>query len=128
MCGTTSRKSEEYCNMRRFCSQMEHYYKPIEKPILKKFQFRSLTQHEDETFPSLCNRVQKEAIYRHFKCYRKHCTAEDIPIRDQILIELRNNDVRQDRDTTTYKRRTPTRSTSTLCVKCCFSTQIRQWN
>ena len=52
-------------NITRFVATMEHYYKPTENPILKNFQFRSLTQHRGETFLSFCNRLWKEAIYCH---------------------------------------------------------------
>lgn len=63
---------------------------------MKNFQFKSLTQHKDEIFPSFCNRVQKEEIYCKFKCDHNHCTAEYIAIRNQILTELRDNDIRQE--------------------------------
>ena len=76
-----------------FAATMKHCYKQTENPVMKNFQFRSLTQDVDETFPSFWNRVQKEAIYCHFKCDHKDCTAEDIAVRDQMLIELRYKDI-----------------------------------
>ena len=77
-----------------FPATMKHYYKQTKNPVMKNFKFRFLTQHVDETYTSFC-KGQEEAIYCHFKCDHKDCTAEDIAVTDQILIKLRNADIRQ---------------------------------
>ena len=90
------KKARNTATWEDFAATMEHYYKPKQNPTLKNFQFRSLTQHKDEIFPSFCNRVQKEAIYCKFKCDHNHCTADDIAIRNQILTKFRDNNIRQE--------------------------------
>ena len=45
-----------------FVATMEHYYKPTENPTLKNFQFRSITQHSDETFPSFSEYRKKQYV------------------------------------------------------------------
>ena len=40
--------------------------------------------------------MQKEAIHCHFKCDHKHCTAEGIATKYQILIKLKDSDIRQE--------------------------------
>ena len=63
---------------------------------LKNFQFRSLTQGRDEAFTAFCNRVDKEAKHCEFKCGHNDCTAEDTAIRDQIIIGLISNKIREE--------------------------------
>ena len=75
---------------------MRSLYKPTENNTLRNFHFRSLIQQETESFISFCNRVQKEATHCNFKCSSNDCTAENIAIRDQIIIGLIENSIRQE--------------------------------
>ena len=79
-----------------FKTAMETFYKPTDNPTLSNFQFRNLTQHENETFPSFCIRVEKEAKSCSFKCTHNDCTAENTAVRDQILIGTTNSKVREE--------------------------------
>lgn len=46
-------------------------------------------------FQPFCNRVQKEAKHCNFKCVSPTCTAEEISIRDQIVIGTHENQIRK---------------------------------
>ena len=77
-----------------FKTTMEGFYAPTENTTLSHFQFRNLAQDEEESFPTFCIRVEKEAKSCHFKCQHADCTAETTAVRDQILIGTINNQVR----------------------------------
>ena len=92
-----------------FVKAMKQYYKPTENATLKNFQFRALTQMENETFPAFCNRVCKEAAHCNLKCDSEDCTAEEIAIRDQIVIgthckEIRDEALRKSWDLKTLRK------------------------
>ena len=89
----TTRKAADF---KTFVDKMVEYYKPTENFTLKHFQFRSLAQNKGESFSSFCNRVEKEAQDCEFKCISADCNAEKIAVRDQIVIGLRQDDIRQD--------------------------------
>ena len=76
--------------------RMKEFYQPTENPPLRNFHFRALTQLVEETFPTFCNRVVKEAKHCHFKCQHENCTAEEIVIRDQIVIGMGDNSIRDE--------------------------------
>ena len=40
--------------------------------------------------------VKKEAKHYNFKCKHKDCDAEQIAVRDQIIIRINNDDIRQE--------------------------------
>ena len=75
---------------------MRLYYKPTENVTLKNFHFRALFQKQDETFPSFCSRVKKEAKHCNLKCELAECSAETTAIRDQIIIGTDNNTIREE--------------------------------
>lgn len=77
-------------------TKISEFYKPTENLTLKNFQFRNLMQGADETFISFCNRVEREAKHCHFKCSSDDCLAESIAVRDQVVIGLVNEDIRQE--------------------------------
>ena len=52
-------KAKKNATGKDFVDAMKEYYKPTQNPILKNFKFRELTQAENETFPVLCNRVER---------------------------------------------------------------------
>ena len=79
-----------------FKRKMEDYYKPTENPTLMNYQFRELSQNQNETFSAFCNRVESEARMCHFKCDSNECTAESIAVRDQILIGTNNSTIRKE--------------------------------
>ena len=79
-----------------FKKKMEDYYKPTENPTLMNYQFRELSQNQNETFSAFCNRVESEARMCHFKCTHDDCTAEKIAVRDQILIGTSNCTIRKE--------------------------------
>ena len=87
------RKMEEWDG---FLTKMKELYKPTENNTLRNFHFRSLMQQEGESFTGFCNRVQKEAKHCNFKCPSNGCTAENIAVRDQIVIGLVENSIRQE--------------------------------
>jgi hypothetical protein len=78
-----------------FVSKMQIYYRPTENLTLKNYQFRALTQADNEAFPAFCNRVSKEAKYCNFKCDHESCTAESTAIRDQIIIGTTHDKIRE---------------------------------
>ena len=69
-----------------FVGAMKKFYKPTENTTLKNYHFRSLFQKDDETFVAFCNRVSKEAKHCQFNCESGGCTAEEIAVRDQVVI------------------------------------------
>ena len=89
-------KTRKTASWSEFVHSMQEYYKPTENSTLKNYHFRELTQDADETFPSFCNRVEKEARHCYFKCPHVSCTAEETAIRDQIVIGTNNNAVREE--------------------------------
>ena len=79
-----------------FIVAMRKYYKPTENSTLKNFHFRSIAKNVEETFPAFCNRVQKEANYCNFKCTDSKCTAEEISVRDQIVVGTHSDHIRNE--------------------------------
>ena len=79
-----------------FVIKMQAYYKPTENPTLKNFQFRSVVQGKAETFTAFCNRVEMEAIHCQFKCESEACTAQEIAVRDQIVIGTASDEIREE--------------------------------
>ena len=79
-----------------FKQKMNTYYKPTENITLRHYQFRGLSQAEEESFPHFCNRVEKEAKTCSFKCENVNCTAEATAVRDQIVIGTINTRVREE--------------------------------
>ena len=79
-----------------FISSLQKLYLPTENNTLKHYQFRSITQNNQETFISYCIRVEKEAKHCSYKCTHADCTAEDIAIRDQIIIGTTNDKIREE--------------------------------
>lgn len=79
-----------------FVKTLSVLYKPTENVTLKHFHFRSIIQKEGETFIAFCNRVLLEAKHCSFKCDSAECSAEDTAIRDQIIIGMKNNNIRQE--------------------------------
>ena len=89
-------EARQLCNWDTFIQKMNTYYEPTSNSTLKNFQFRNLSQHDNETFSSFCNRVQKEAQHCNLKCANLNCTAENTAIRDQIVIGVRDHMIRQE--------------------------------
>ena len=63
---------------------------------LRHFHFWSNMQKDGETFIAFCNCVLLKARHRNFKCTSVDCTAEDITVKDQIIIGLKDNDICQE--------------------------------
>ena len=79
-----------------FVHSLQQLYQPTENSTLKHYQFRSVSQNNQESFISFCNRVEKEAKSCNFKCTNSDCTAEDTAIRDQIVIGTTNDKIREE--------------------------------
>ena len=79
-----------------FKAKMQEYYKPTENLTLKNFQFRSLSQGKEESFVAFCNSVAKEARHCQFKCGSADCSAESTAIRDQVVIGIVSDEIRQE--------------------------------
>ena len=79
-----------------FVRKIQAYYKPTENLTLKNYKFRSLTQLPNETFTAFCNRIAKEAKHCNFKCSFIRCSAEDLAVRDQILIGTTHEKIREE--------------------------------
>ena len=77
-------------------NRISEFYKPTENLTLKNFQFRNICQNPDETFISFCNRIEREAKHCQFRCSNDDCTAESTAVRDQIVIGLVNDEIRQE--------------------------------
>ena len=75
---------------------MQIYYKPTENLTSKIFDFRSLTQDTKEAFPIFCNRVQKKAKHCQFKYKQTDCSANEAAVRDQIVIDTHENNIREE--------------------------------
>lgn len=72
------------------------FYKPTENLTLKHFQFRTLSQEKDEAFIAFCNGVEKESRHCQFQCDNEYCTARDTAARDQIVIGLLSEEIREE--------------------------------
>ena len=79
-----------------FVQKLKMHYLPTENLSLKHFQFRTLSQNSDETFPSFCSRVEKAAQHCQFKCISNGCTAEDTAFHDQILFGILDTRIREE--------------------------------
>ena len=79
-----------------FVAKLQEYYKPMENLTLKNFHFRALSQDKSETFISFCNRVEKEAKHCEFRCQSATCSAEKTAIRDQIVIGMISESIREE--------------------------------
>ena len=79
-----------------FVESIKKYYKPTENLTLKHFNFRTLTQQSDETFPRFCNRVEAEAKHCNFKCTSAACTSEKVAVRDQVIIGTSDTNIRDE--------------------------------
>ena len=79
-----------------FVKAMELYYKPTKNLYVKHFQFRSLSQGIEESFPSFCCRVENEAKYCQFGCSEATCVATSTAVRDQIIFGLSDDAIRQE--------------------------------
>ena len=89
-------KSRKEATWLQFKESMQLYYKPTENLTLKNFQFRSICQERDETFIAFCNRVEKEARHCQFSCDNEACTALAIAVRDQIIIGMSSEEIREE--------------------------------
>ena len=89
-------QSRRQATWTEFVNKMTTYYKPTENATLMNYQFRQLTQKPTETFMAFCNRVESEAKMCHFKCANATCTAEEIAVRDQIVIATSNTKIRKE--------------------------------
>ena len=87
------RKSADWDN---FVQKLRLFYKPTENLTLKHYQFRLIVQERTETFIAFCNRVEKEAKHCELKCESLNCTAQDIAIRDQIVIGTSSDQIREE--------------------------------
>ena len=79
-----------------FKENISLFYKPTENLTLKNFQFRSLSQISGESFISFCNKVERDAKHCHFKCDSHNCSAEATAIRDQIVIGILSDGIREE--------------------------------
>ena len=89
-------KIRQNITWQKFTQRMKEFYKPTENPTLKNYQFRATSQTENETFTAFCNSVMKEAKHCNFNCESQTCTAEEIAIRDQIVIGTREQSIREE--------------------------------
>ena len=56
--------------------------------------FQSNLQKKDQPFVAFCNRAALEAKHCNFDCESPQCTAEETAVRDQIIIGLKDNEIR----------------------------------
>ena len=89
-------EEQERCTWKELLTTMRNFYKPIENLTLKNFQFRSLVQMEGESFTAFCNRVDEEAKHCDFKCNDDNCSAETTAVRDQVVIGLKSDKIREE--------------------------------
>ena len=87
--------ARKHTTWENFTATLQKFYLPTENNTLKHYQFRSISQNNEESFTSFCNRIEKEAKNCNYKCSHTDCTAEDIAIRDQIIIGTTNNKIRE---------------------------------
>lgn len=79
-----------------FVDKMKTFYAPTENLTLKHFQFRQLCQERNESFSAFALRIEQEAKHCMFSCESRECTGEMVSIRDQIVIGLQNEEIRQE--------------------------------
>ena len=79
-----------------FVQALRAFYKPTENLTLKHYQFRLINQEKTESFIAFCNRVEKEAKHCELKCVSPACTAQNVAIRDQIVIGTSSDQIREE--------------------------------
>ena len=79
-----------------FVDKMKTFYKPADNPTLRNYQFRNLSQRDDETFIAFVTRVEQEARNCSFKCQHADCTSEETNVRDQIVFGTKHDLIRDD--------------------------------
>ena len=79
-----------------FVQTLRAFYKPTENLTLKHYQFRLINQEKTESFIAFCNRVEKEAKHCELKCVSPACTAQNVAIRDQIVIGSSSDQIREE--------------------------------
>ena len=84
-------KTRKNAQWEDFVEAMSAHYKPAQNITLKHFHFGSNIQKDGGKFIAFCNHLLLEAKHCNFKC-----TAEDNAVRDQIIIGLKSNDIRQE--------------------------------
>ena len=89
-------EGRDSCDWPSFVKAMNEYYKPTANCTLQNFHFRALQQASDESFTAFCNRVGQEAKHCEFKCESSTCSAEEIAIRDQTIIGLKDDFIREE--------------------------------
>ena len=76
---------------KKFIEAVETYYKPTENLNLKNQHFCSVTQENNESFASFCNRVKKKPNIVIFKSTHKESASEIIAVRDQVIRNINKN-------------------------------------
>ncbi len=89
-------KARKEATWTQFKDVMQTYYRPTENLTLKHFKFRSLCQEKGETFIAFCNRVENEAKHCQFHCESTNCTALSTAVRDQIVIGISSEEIREE--------------------------------
>ena len=83
------------CPRKHILQKMREYYKPTENVIIHNYDFRQLSQMLNESFCAFCNRAEAAGKACHFCECTKGCRAEELAIRDQIVIGTTNNTIRE---------------------------------
>ena len=78
-----------------FIDRMRQYYKPTENQIIRNFEFRQILQLPNKTFSAFCNRVEAAGKTCTFCNCKKNCSAEEFARRDQIVIGITNEVIRE---------------------------------
>ena len=86
----------KHATWEKFTTSLRKFYLPTENNTLKHYQFRSITQNNNETFTAFCNRIEREAKNCNYKCQHEDCTAENTAIRDQIIIGTTNSKIQEE--------------------------------
>ena len=91
---TTSAKrtTMTYADM---ATKLTAHLKAGSNTTLANFQFNKLSQKADESFDSFTIRVKREARKCDFSCANANCTVTDTLARDQIIIGVTSNEIRQ---------------------------------
>ena len=89
---TEERKNADW---KEFIDLISKYYEPTENKTLRNFEFRQLTQNENEAFAAWIMRVEEEGKTCYFKCTSNTCTTMDTAIRDQVIIGTTDSEIRK---------------------------------
>ena len=75
--------------------KLKEHFEGGRNKTLANFEFHKLVQKSDESFDAFVTKVRKEASQCDFKCAHEQCDVQSTLVRDQIIIGIKNDEIRK---------------------------------